>query len=214
MLPFRCLLALLGALLVLTLAPSPATALPKNDRFVYHSLPTADARAKVQSGGGIDASDKTAKINPAQHHLGQMPSQYVNTNPYKVAQELNRQSGRHGVVMIDTTKVPHYKDHVDLRQYAKKNKDKFTGAMENDVMKEKAKLIPQHVPAEACTLLSRRGVGEGGGLFRRAGGSCKKEGGVKGNGGGKVAAAKGAPAAKKATAAAGSSPKASSGKTK
>ncbi|KAI9354282.1 hypothetical protein DFJ73DRAFT_775833 [Zopfochytrium polystomum] len=95
MLPFCCLLALLGALLVLTLAPSSATALPKNDRFVYHSLPTADARAK----------------------------------------ELNRQSGRHGVVMIDTTKVPNYKDRVDLRQYVK-NKDKFTGAMENNVMKE------------------------------------------------------------------------------
>ncbi|KAI9325280.1 hypothetical protein DFJ73DRAFT_767721 [Zopfochytrium polystomum] len=102
--------------------------------------------------------------------------------------------------MIDTSKIPNYDKHVDMRKHAKENKDYYTSTMETNVKKEKAKLFPTSIPAEACHLLPRRSAGAGG-LYRRAGAGCKKGGGAGGGVSAKWAAVGGGGSARQAASA-------------
>ncbi|KAI9315057.1 hypothetical protein DFJ73DRAFT_931649 [Zopfochytrium polystomum] len=167
---------------------------------------TSTDKANFEAGRGLHAADKSATYTPEDHQMGDLATQFVSTTKApRVARVYNEEEG-HGILKIDTAKVPAFKKNsIDMHKYMKKRHQK-NSLHEKAARIEEEVLIKHEIPQEACSLfLERRGGGGGGEssgelfLYRRGRGSRSCAGG-KGGKPGAPRAPQSAPGAAKAAA--------------
>ncbi|KAI9339538.1 hypothetical protein DFJ73DRAFT_779282 [Zopfochytrium polystomum] len=186
-------------------AASPGLAQSK-PKTLYRAMTSAD-KANFETGRGLHAADKSATYTPEDHQMGDLATQFISTSKAPVVAKVYNEEEGHGILKIDTAKVPAFKKNsIDMHKYMKKRHQKNSG-FEKVSRIEQEVLIKHEIPQEACSLfLERRDGGGGPGesvgellLYRRGKGSKSCAGG-KGGKPGAARAPQSAPGAAKGKA--------------